>query len=598
MFSKKIKLAVIIFVLIFLLAKRTDAASLSIELSSTQVKVGDTVTATVYVNAGGEAVNNVEGEIAVPSDILYIQSVGTAGSVLNLWVEQPSYYQGSVSFNGGITNPGYSGSRGRVLIVSMKAIKNGNASVVFQSSSVRANDGLGTDVLRSKSGAVLAVANKAEAKTPITDTKTIDVNKITPVTSPDVSPINKLALNAPVIESVLAADSNKWYNTNKTTFTWKIPDEAIAIKSLFNNKANSDPSLQSVATSKSKTIENIADGIWYFHLKYKTTDGWSKVAHKKIKIDTSGPDKIDSNYELNDLGLVKLNILAHDKLSNVIRLNLIPEKSTPISLKNIKNSSASHVFSSEYSGVKDIIIEAFDEAGNKNSKTIAIDFPRILPPEIITYPSSVLNDDEIKLSGVSNYPNMVMEILVESDDGEIQTYKTQTKSDGSFNYVIKQVKGISMLNVWTKIPSLDDSMSGILSEKVKINIESGSYLAGIDMLTKSLVSVAPIIVLAIIIIGLIYLFIFKFALNSRDRIRRKTINKIEKHILSIINSLKKNIVDDIHLLRIDKDINDINEAEKIILKNLLQDFKDVEKTINAKIRKKDRCGCADDENRA
>jgi preprotein translocase subunit YajC len=55
---------------LFFFITPVDAAQLSIESSANEIKIGDTVTFTVFVNSDNKSVNNIEGQIEVPSDFL------------------------------------------------------------------------------------------------------------------------------------------------------------------------------------------------------------------------------------------------------------------------------------------------------------------------------------------------------------------------------------------------------------------------------------------------------------------------------------------------------------------------------------------------
>ena len=136
------------FIFIFIFpSSYIEAASLWINPSKTEnITIGDTITAILYVNADGVSINNVEGQLSASN--FEIQSINSSDSIINMWVEQPTATSKNVSFNGGVLNPGYSGSSGKLVTVYLKAIKEGVGTLSFDSASVRANDGLGTDVLK------------------------------------------------------------------------------------------------------------------------------------------------------------------------------------------------------------------------------------------------------------------------------------------------------------------------------------------------------------------------------------------------------------------------------------------------------------------
>jgi len=195
-------LGIFTFVFIFFFSGYygAEAASLRINSSSSNISVGSTMTFSVLVNSGGVAVNNAEGVIKFSPEFFTVTSVNKGGSVFSLWVEEPSFSNssGTISFNGGVPTPGFSGISGRVISFTVKAKKAGQASFSFDSASVRANDGLGTDVLNSKSGTTIEVTTptkkevepvKESKPKPETKTPTEEAPVVIPaiVSSPQVS---------------------------------------------------------------------------------------------------------------------------------------------------------------------------------------------------------------------------------------------------------------------------------------------------------------------------------------------------------------------------------------------------------------------------
>jgi len=183
-------LSVFTFVFIFFFSGYfvSEAASLRINSNSSTISVGSTMTFSVLVNSGGVAVNNAEGVIKFSPEFFSVTSVSKSGSVFSLWVEEPSFSNssGTISFNGGVPTPGFTGASGRVISFTVKAKKAGQASFSFDSASVRANDGLGTDVLSSKSGTTIEVT---------TPTK----KEVEPVKESKPKPETKTPIEAPVI---------------------------------------------------------------------------------------------------------------------------------------------------------------------------------------------------------------------------------------------------------------------------------------------------------------------------------------------------------------------------------------------------------------
>ena len=260
----------------FSVARTAEAATLSLVPSATTVEVGNIVTLNVLVNTNQVAINNSDAIIQFPTDLLQVISVSKSSSIFTLWVEDPSFSNitGQVTFNGGITNPGYLGSGGQLLSITFRAKKAGTASVLFSDSSVRANDGLGTNVLIAKNGAVLAISSSAVAP----------VTPIAPVVS-NTSP----SLPGLKISSSTHPDQNAWYSDNNAIFEWKFPSQTKTVQTAIDTDPSGAPHVTYTPAISKKEVANVGDGVSYFHLRYMTASGWSAISTYKIQVDTVAP---------------------------------------------------------------------------------------------------------------------------------------------------------------------------------------------------------------------------------------------------------------------------------------------------------------------
>lgn len=162
--NNKIVYDVIIFAfgVFFLGYNSASAATLKINSSPATLSPGGIAALSVVLNSEGMAINNAEAKIIFPADLLEVVSISKGGSIFSLWVEEPAYSNvtGIITFNGGIPAPGFTGSYGTAISVVVKAKKTGQADLIFSDAAVRANDGLGTNVLNTKTGKTISIIAK------------------------------------------------------------------------------------------------------------------------------------------------------------------------------------------------------------------------------------------------------------------------------------------------------------------------------------------------------------------------------------------------------------------------------------------------------
>ncbi len=151
---------VIVGFVFFACAGTAHAATLSLTPSSGTYAAGETLTASLVVTSADQAINAVSGTVTFPKDLLEVLSISKANSILTLWVQEPSFSNaaGTLEFAGVVPNPGYSGVAGNLITVRFRARATGTASLAITSAETLANDGSGTNVLKSVSGSTLTIS--------------------------------------------------------------------------------------------------------------------------------------------------------------------------------------------------------------------------------------------------------------------------------------------------------------------------------------------------------------------------------------------------------------------------------------------------------
>jgi len=169
---------------------RAHAADLYMTPASGSYSVGDTFKVSLYVDTKNVPINTVEAYLSFPNDLLSVTSVSKANSILNFWVQEPTFSNtaGTVSLSGGLPTPGYTGGYGDVSDIYFMVKKAGSATISFSSGSVRANDGLGTDVLQNGMRANFTFVPKQEVQPVVSPSNANTVSNTTAV-APAAQPL-------------------------------------------------------------------------------------------------------------------------------------------------------------------------------------------------------------------------------------------------------------------------------------------------------------------------------------------------------------------------------------------------------------------------
>ncbi len=184
----------------FTLASICSAATISLGITGEKA-VGDTFSIPVYVStATGESLNTVSTTITFPVQKLRVVSLSDAG-IIDAWAQKPTYSntEGKVSFLGITYNPGFSGKNGKVITITFRVTASGVATFAFDSPSVLANDGQGTEILTESSGTTVTLQEATPKKTSV-------ISSSTPIISP-VATTGVATTSSIQVESRVASSS-------------------------------------------------------------------------------------------------------------------------------------------------------------------------------------------------------------------------------------------------------------------------------------------------------------------------------------------------------------------------------------------------------
>jgi hypothetical protein len=581
-----IKFLLTVFLLVatsFFAASKTEAASLYLSPASSSVSVGNIFSVKVLVNTSGKFINNSDATIQFPTDMIEVISVTKNSSIFSLWVEEPSFsnYTGKITFNGGVPNPGFNGSSGYISTITFKAKKQGTASIIFSDGAVRENDGLGTDILTSKSSSAVQILGVI----------TTTIEKTTPV--PDIKDKNITPLK-PVIFSETHPNQDLWYSSKTASFSWKIPSGVTSLKTLINNKPDGVPTINYDNSVTQKTLDNLSDGVLYFHLQYFNLTGKSPIAHYRIKIDSVDPLPFTPTIRNDEFkSIIKLD--AEDKLSGIdyYTLNIDDDLSIKVNPSDILNGEYKLPILNE--GSHNIVVTAYDKANNNTESSLTFISPRIVPPELSLSSSEIIKGETITIAGKTNYPNSNVEINLKENgnssisdivkigsSNKLKTYKETTDENGNFSITTEQIKNNGTISISSEI-IFSDKIKSSPSKILYLNVKDTKVVSTTLSLVPPLLSIILVSSLFIIFIIIIYVGWHKF-FGLRRKLNHElqnTATEVHKAMLLLKEELR-NQLETLEKIKVDRSLN---KKEKEIFDEIENNINDIDNFIKKKLGK-------------
>ena len=563
-FAKGLLLLTLSFLVnIFLNINNASAATLYFVPSSGSRVVGKSFSVSVNVSTKDSA-NAFQGTINFPTDKLQITSLSKSGSIVSLWVQEPSFSNsdGTAHFAGIVPNPGYVDSNGKIITLNFKVKSAGEAHLGFDDGAVLANDGQGTNILTSAGTADFIFVDVGEEPAPA---------------------VSVGAPSAPKVWSSTHPDQNKWYSSNTPKFEWTLPSGVKAVSYLITASPASNPGTVPDALASSRAYSGIADGPSYFHIRFKNSAGWGPISHFKFQIDTVAPSrpKITFLPALPDNPSTRVYFEAKDALSGLAYYEVTVDNSTPTRVDpGAISSSTPYVLQVEQPGKHLLLIKAYDFAGNYSEATAEFVVTTLEPPKIDKI--SDINEQEFLHISGETYPDSFVEIfLKDSLNNTIAKQSTKSNGFGFFNLV------------WPDYLSKGDyEISGMVTNeqgyksKPSDPIKFAVKAAWLSLLVSYIINfLSPLVLLLLLLFAILFLLLHLWRkLHDLRRKLRQSLKGTEEDVHKAFDTLRESVRKRIIFLENIKTKRELTLEEEKIMKQMRSDLDSVEKIIKKEIQ--------------
>lgn len=571
----KYLLALVLLLASFYFAADAQAASLYLSPSSGSYTLGKSFSVSVYVSSPDTAVNAISGVVSFPADKLQVVSLAKS-STISLWVQEPSFSnsQGSVSFEGIVLNPGFTGSAGKIITINFKTKNVGDANLTFSSGSVLANDGQGTNIISSFGFASFKI-NSSTTK--------IETPAATPAAGNTTTPSESTASglpSAPVISSATHPNPESWYSAKKATFSWVLPKGTTSARLLADkipSPPQSTPSVNYTPAISSKELSDLTDGIWYLHVRLKTSIGWGAISHFRFQIDSEPPrpffiELLDGPE--TDNPKPKISFKTTDSLSGLDHYRIKVGEGEFFDA--IPSDDNIYTLPAQTPGNKTVIVQALDRAGNYAGAMKELTILPTKAPVFTEYPEKLNTDETLEVEGVTS-PDSDVTIWLQREEDKPFSQIIKSGTQGAFHFVAENKLKEGIYKIWAE--SIDENgAQSEPSEKKIIDVSLPLQLK----LGKIFVDYITVInALLVIVIGLAFMagYLWYKVTIWRKRIK-KEVREADQKLHQAFTLLSKEVKSQVSKM---DGQEGLSEREKIIYERLKKALDISEKAVNKEI---------------
>ena len=509
--KKKIikSLAVCSLIAFLLLGNTAFAATLSFTPSAGTHEKNATFSVGVYVGSLDKSMNAASGTITFPSDKLQVVSLAKSGTIVDFWAVEPSFSNtaGTVKFEGVILPPGFQGGNGRIVTINFKGKATGIADVKISSQQVLANDGVGTPIASTVTGASFTIK---EVTAPVP----------TPIDLDDEKPVVEETVPEPLAcepDSVIYSTTHPgtiWRKENTAVFSWDVNENIVASRIAFDKSPNTEPETLSKPAIVEKKYENLSDGTWYFHLSLQDNDGWSETEHFKVKIDATAPEISLAEVARADLTSPKivLDLDIKDKTS-CVRDFTVNIDGVAVDYNKLPNGNLE--LETIEPGEHELSVIAYDRAGNQNEAFMDVKVAALDAPVINEYQTEVRNAGELVVKG-ETIKNANMTAKITSKNNSFLAREDFQSGSGKFTWTPNtKLKGGNYF-ISFKVTDARGASSN-WSEPIAVRVGGGFHIDIMGFINKIPPEIAMI---GLGVVGIFLIVILTRALTIR-RLRRE-----------------------------------------------------------------------------
>jgi len=493
--SKYFKVVFLALILSLAFVTSVDAAALRITPDTGVYQVGGTFTARVQIATEGQSVNAAEGTVKFNPNELSVVSVTRSGSIFNLWVAEPSFSNtaGTVNFSGGVPT-GYSGSVGNVLSITFRVKNAGSPRVSFTDGSVLANDGRGTNVLTSMNGG--SYTAQAASTAPVPEV----IEYVAPANTP----------SAPVIDSSTHPDPSKWSNQTTAELSWTLPAGITAVRTLLDGRSTTVPTNVYDNPIRSISLDDLPEGESYFHLQLRNADGWGRITHYRLAVDSIAPGNVTittaTTTETTNPKKVLL-VTTNEETSGVVRYLVKINEAEPFEF--IDEADAGLITLPVLKpGYHAIIIEAYDAAGNSTIGTYSITIEAFEKPVFTDIPSDMSANVIPVIRGLTR-PNSLVTLYFNRIGNEPNITEVTADADGIFTFIPEGELYSGVYEISAQATDEYGAQSA-LSDNQRIAVQEPGYVRIGGQVVDAMSVIVPLILLALLLVFGIWYLLFVY----------------------------------------------------------------------------------------
>jgi hypothetical protein len=210
------------------------------------------------------------------------------------------------------------------------------------------------------------------------------------------------------------------------------------VLTVIGRNENNVPNIRYSPPISQRTIADLGEGVYYFALRYVTSQGQSSIGRFTINIDKTKPDSFEIiNTSREDSINPLISFATKDILSGISHYKILMEDGQIFEI--FEDSVSDFELVSEKSGTQIITVQAFDNAGNMTESFIEVNFTTstsfVQTPTITSIPEKIGWREYFIVKGNAQ-PEKNIRLNLVRGNKIVFSFDSSSDVDGGFIFVV------------------------------------------------------------------------------------------------------------------------------------------------------------------
>jgi hypothetical protein len=398
----------------------------------------------------------------------------------------------------------------------------------------------------------------------------------------------------PVIEYVAADNTSEptnitspthpteegWYATSTATFTWTLDETVTGVRMLADEFPDTIPTLYQPEPLTTRSVTDMEEGQWYFHIQAQNENGWGSVEHRAFNVDVSKPDNLTLERIAREDGTdpgVSFFLTATDTFSGISHYEIGLDNGSEKRWED--DGDGVYTLNAVSPGDHTLLVRVFDRAGNYLVETLEFTVDSLLPPTFSEVPATLTSGTILVAKGISQ-PNSQVSVWVQRDAGPISSATLQTDSEGAFAFVHEETVEDGIYKIWAQVTDARGAKSE-LTEKRSIAVQAPGLVQFGERAVDAMSIIVPLAGLTALLI-VIVVFTLSRVRRYRKGVVRET-DEAQEILHKTFDALREQVRDELRVLDTAKNKRTLTQEESLLHARFKEMFDIAEETVGKEI---------------